>query len=121
MNPDGTGWPDPTTPEALLIGGPTRERRQDAAFASPVTHVHAGAAPILLVHGLDDDLIPPRQSALLHEALQAVGATSELEWIEGAGHVFFGVDPAPIAERSADFLARHLSSSGPHPDGELTH
>lgn len=109
MGPDRTGWPDPTTPEALLIGGPTRERRQDAAFASPVSHVHAGAAPILLVHGLQDDLIPPQQSALLHEALQAVGATSELEWIEGAGHSLFGVDPDPIAERSADFLARHLA------------
>src|SRR5690242_1767366 len=33
-----------------------------------------GAAPILLVHGLEDDLVPPQQSALLHEALQAVGA-----------------------------------------------
>ena len=108
MGPDGTGWPDPTTPEALLIGGPTRERRQDAAFASPVSHVRPRAAPILLVHGLQDDLIPPQQSALLHEALRAVGATSELEWIEGAEHVFFGVDPGPIAERSADFLARHL-------------
>ncbi|HVD23434.1 MAG TPA: alpha/beta hydrolase [Lapillicoccus sp.] len=109
LGPDGTGWPDPGSPEALLIGGPTRERREDAAFASPVTHVHPGAAPILLVHGLQDDLIPAQQSALLHEALQAVGATSELEWIDGAGHVMFGVDPDPIAHRSAAFLARHLT------------
>jgi acetyl esterase/lipase len=109
LGPDGTGWPDPTTPEALLIGGPTRERREDAAFASPVSHVHPGAAPILLVHGVDDDLIPPQQSALLSERLQAVGATCELEWIDRAGHVFFGVDPGPVADRSADFLARHLT------------
>jgi dipeptidyl aminopeptidase/acylaminoacyl peptidase len=109
MNPDGTGWPDPASPEALLIGGPTRERRQDAAFASPVSHVSPGAAPILLVHGLDDDLIPPHQSVLLHEALLAVGATSELDWVEGAGHSLFGVEPDPIAERSADFLSRHLA------------
>jgi acetyl esterase/lipase len=109
LGPDGTGWPDPTTPEALLIGGPTRERRQDAAFASPVSHVRPGAAPMLLVHGLQDGLVPPQQSAVLHQALQAVGATSELEQVEGAEHVLFGVDPDPIAERSADFLARHLS------------
>jgi dipeptidyl aminopeptidase/acylaminoacyl peptidase len=108
LGPDGTGWPDPTTPEALLIGGPTRQRREAAAFASPVNHVHPGAAPILLVHGLQDDLIPHEQSALLHEALQAVGASSELELIEGAGHVFYGVDAESVAERSADFLARHL-------------
>jgi acetyl esterase/lipase len=109
MGPDGTGWPDPTTPEALLIGGATRERREEAAFASPVSHVNAGAAPTLLVHGLQDTLIRPQQSALLHEALRAVGAVSELEWVEGADHVLFGVDPYPVAERSADFLAHHLT------------
>jgi len=41
--------------------------------------------------------------------LQAVGATCELEWVERAGHVFYGVDPDPIADRSADFLVRHLT------------
>jgi acetyl esterase/lipase len=107
--PDRTGSPDPTSPEALLIGGATRDRQEDAAFASPVSHVHPGAAPLLLVHGLEDELLPPQQSALLHEGLQAVGATSELEWIEGAGHVLFGVDTDPIADRSADFLLRHLA------------
>lgn len=109
LGPDRTGSPDPRSPEALLIGGPTRDRREDAAFASPVSHVHAGAAPILLVHGLQDDLLPPQQSALMHQALQAVGATCELEWVEGAGHGFFGLDPDPIAGRSADFLVRHLT------------
>ena len=54
-------------------------------------------------------LLPPEQSALMHEALQTVGATSEVEWIEGADHVFFGVDPDPIADRSADFLVRHFA------------
>ena len=103
------GSPDPTSPEALLIGGPTGDRREDAAFASPVNHVQPGAAPILLVHGLEDRLLPPEQSTLMHEALQTVGATSEVEWIEGADHIFFGVDPDPIAERSADFLVRHLA------------
>jgi acetyl esterase/lipase len=107
--PGRTGSSDPTSPEALLIGGATRDRLEDAAFASPVTHVHAGAAPMLLVHGLEDELLPPQQTALLHEALQAVGATSEVEWVDGAGHVFFGVDPDPIADRSADFLVRHLT------------
>src|SRR5262249_19492071 len=107
------GSPDPTSPEALLIGGPIRDRREDAAFASPVTHVHAGAAPFLLVHGLEDSLLPPEQSALMHEALQAVGASSEVEWIEGADHAFFGVDPDPIACRSADFLVRYLVETRP--------
>lgn len=110
--PERAGSPDPTSPEALLIGGATRERREDAAWASPVTHVHAGAAPILLVHGLEDRLLPPQQSELMHEALQAAGAPCALEWVEGADHVLFGVDRDPIAGRSADFLVGHLTSRG---------
>ena len=71
-------------------------------------HVRADAAPLLLVHGLDDLLVPPQQSVLLHEALTRAGAVSELEQVESAGHVFAGVDVDPIADRSADFLLRHL-------------
>jgi acetyl esterase/lipase len=107
--PGRTGSPDPTSPEALLIGGATRDRPEDAAFASPVTHAPAGAAPVLLVHGLEDRLLPPQQSALMHEALHAAGSPCELEWVEGADHVLFGVDRDPIAGRSADFLVRHLT------------
>jgi len=108
LGQDGTGSQDPMSPEALLIGGPTGRLRAEAAFASPVTHVGPTAAPLLLVHGLDDALVPPRQSVLLHDALRSVGAVSELDLVEGAGHVFFGVDVDPIADRSADFLVGHL-------------
>ncbi|HEU4329847.1 MAG TPA: prolyl oligopeptidase family serine peptidase [Lapillicoccus sp.] len=75
---------------------------------SPISYVSAEAAPLLLVHGLDDQLVPPQQSVLLHEALRRVGAVSELDQVESAGHVLYGVDVDPIADRSADFLVRHL-------------
>lgn len=71
--------------------------------------MHLGAAPILLGHRLQDDLIPPEPERVLDAAVQAVGATSEVEWIDGADHAFFGVDPDPIAERSADSLGRLLA------------
>jgi acetyl esterase/lipase len=109
LGPDGAGSDDPRSPEALLVGGPTGQQRQAAAFASPITHVSGAAAPLLLVHGLEDALVPPRQSVLLHEALVQVGAVTELDLVEGAGHVLFGVDVDPIADRSADFLVRHLA------------
>jgi acetyl esterase/lipase len=108
LGPDGAGSDDPRSPEALLIGGPTRQHRQAAVFASPTTHVSGDAAPLLLVHGLEDAMVPPRQSVLLHEALMRVGAVSELDLVDDAGHVLFGVDIDPIADRSADFLGRHL-------------
>src|SRR5690349_19972293 len=54
LGQDGMGSNEATSPEALLIGGPTGQLRAEAAFASPVTHVGPAAAPLLLVHGLDD-------------------------------------------------------------------
>lgn len=108
LGPDGAGSDDPSSPEALLIGGPTGQLSEAATAASPISYVSAEAAPLLLVHGLDDQLVPPQQSVLLHEALRRVGAVSELDQVESAGHVLYGVDVDPIADRSADFLVRHL-------------
>jgi acetyl esterase/lipase len=99
---------DEDSPESLLIGGALRENREAAAFASPVSHASAAAAPILLVHGLQDRTVPYQQSVVLRDALEAAGAPVRLELIPDAGHVFTGVDIAPIVGLSADFLAAEL-------------
>jgi acetyl esterase/lipase len=77
-------------------------------FASPVSHVGPGAAPMLLVHGLADNTVPYPQSVALQRALQRVGGDVPLTAVAGAGHVFHGVDVAPIAEESAAYLAERL-------------
>jgi acetyl esterase/lipase len=99
---------DEDSPESRLVGGPLRENREAARFASPVSHVSAKAAPILLVHGLKDCNVPYQQSVVLKDALDAAGAQARLELIPGAGHAFTGVDIAPVVELSADFLAAEL-------------
>jgi len=98
----------PESPESQLVGGPLQENREAAAFASPVTHVRAGAAPILLMHGRLDRLVPYPQSVAMAEALRGVGADVRLELVPDADHVFQGVDVAPLAATSADFLAERL-------------
>ena len=52
--------------------------------------------------------VPAGQSSALAERLAEEGAEIELQIVAGAGHVFEGVDRAPIIERSVDFLARQL-------------
>jgi dipeptidyl aminopeptidase/acylaminoacyl peptidase len=96
------------SPESRLIGGAIQEHPDEARFASPVSHVGAAAAPMLLIHGLADRVVPYRQSVALKEALDAAGAHAMLELVPDAGHVFEGVDVAPIIERSAGFLAGQL-------------
>jgi dipeptidyl aminopeptidase/acylaminoacyl peptidase len=77
--------------------------------ASPVTYVSAAAAPLLLLHGATDVVVSPRQSEELAEALRDAGADVDLELVPGANHVFGGVDPLPLVERSVAFLAERLT------------
>ncbi|TIC85621.1 alpha/beta hydrolase [Nocardioides sp. GY 10127] len=82
---------DPTTrdsPEALLVGGAIPERPDVARHASPLTHVHAGAPPFLLVHGTADSLVPHVQSERLRDRLADAGVPVELVSIEGAEHAW---------------------------------
>lgn len=65
--------PIPVTPAAL-------------AAASPVSLVHPGAPPFLLIHGDRDTLVPLDQSTRLLQALRRVGASADLLTIPGGPH-----------------------------------
>ena len=60
-----------------------------ARLISPVTHVSAASAPLLLLHGTADNLVPMAQSELLFEKYRAAGAKAELVKIEGGVHAFW--------------------------------
>lgn len=104
--PDVSLPPGTADPIEQLLGGTTPER---ARSASPVTYVNADAPPFLLIHGTDDVPVPLEQSSLLHAALLAAGAQSELVTVEGAGHIFVGAPDIPaLIARSVAFLTQHL-------------
>ncbi|MDG2022281.1 MAG: alpha/beta hydrolase [Phycisphaerales bacterium] len=68
---------------------------------SPLRHVDAGDAPVLIQHGTDDQLVPLIGSRMMLAALEKAGVPAELEIYQDAGHGFDGED----ATRSSD-LAR---------------
>ena len=78
---DATGWM-----VERLIGGTLVERRDVAVRASPATYVSASAAPILIVHGDEDEVVDPHQSTSYHALLVAAGADSTLRIVKGGGH-----------------------------------
>jgi acetyl esterase/lipase len=120
---DAGGVPDagPDSREAQLLGAPARSVPDLARDASPVTHVSAGAPPILLMHGAADDMVPPAQSIRLARALSAAGATVELELVPDATHFWDGAaDVSGIVQRSIEFLrARSVPAGGLHGHGVL--
>ena len=95
-----------------LFGRPTLD---DAALAmirdaSPITHVHAGLPPFLLLHGTADRLVPFAQSVAFQAALQAVGVPCELVPVRGGSHgmIFWNsVDPT-YKDKIVTFLRKTL-------------
>ena len=73
-----TEYGDPETQADLL------------AALSPITAFDRVTAPLLLVHGDRDSNVPVAESVQAHEALTAVGATSELLLLPGEGHTIVG-------------------------------
>lgn len=94
------------SPESLLVGGPLQERRERAREASPVTWASEGDAPMLIIHGTADPLVPFDQSMRLRKALDAAHVECRLIPVEGGGHGGFD-DPA-IDEAVRAFIERHL-------------
>jgi acetyl esterase/lipase len=56
------------------------------ADASPVTHVDAGDPPILLFHGMRDDVVPYQQSVELANRVTSAGGSADLVLLSTLGH-----------------------------------
>jgi acetyl esterase/lipase len=85
--------------------------------ASPVTYVHAGAPPFLIIQGADDDIVPPGQSQELLDRLRRAGDPATLTMVHNAGHglIQSGVGPvtpglAALAGEVESFLTRQFPS-----------
>jgi acetyl esterase/lipase len=77
---------NPDSVIAQLFGGPVSQKLELATRASPVTWATKAAAPMLIIQGTNDPLVPLDQSERLFKKLKEVGADVTLDVIEGAGH-----------------------------------
>jgi dipeptidyl aminopeptidase/acylaminoacyl peptidase len=60
--------------------------------ASPARHAAKFAAPVLLIHGTEDQIVSPKQSRIMFEALRTAGKQVEHIEIKGRGHRDFEED-----------------------------
>jgi len=77
---------NPNSVLAQLFGGPVSQKLELAKRASPVTWATKDAAPMLIMQGTKDPLVPLDQSERLYKKLKEVGANVTLDVLEGAGH-----------------------------------
>lgn len=76
---------------------------------SPVNRVGAITAPLLILQGSDDPVVPLAQSQAIADGLRALGRTVELHVYDGEGHGW-GRPETVVDEldRTASFLRRHV-------------
>ncbi|RBY86250.1 S9 family peptidase [Blastococcus sp. TF02A-26] len=87
-------------------GDPVADRDLLAAL-SPMTALDRLTAPVLLAHGDRDTNVPVAESVQAHQALQALGARSELLLLPGEGHTIVGRERVvELAERVVTFFDR---------------
>jgi acetyl esterase/lipase len=82
-------------PAAKLLGD-NKDDQELRRNASPITYVHEGQPPILIVHGTDDKLVPYEQAELFADAMDKVHAPYHFHTVVGGGHnPFFGLNTNP--------------------------
>lgn len=97
----------PVTYEQALLG-----RLDEASLreASPVRRPIRNPPPFLLLHGDDDRIVPPAQSAFLHDALTRAGSDSLLVRVGGTGHEGDAFDRSPLLDLVAAWFRAALRS-----------
>jgi acetyl esterase/lipase len=78
---------------ATLLGQKDKDNQESMRAASPVTYVHQGEPPMLIVQGTDDKLVSYKQAEILADAMDKVHAVYHFHTVVGAGHnPYFGLN-----------------------------
>jgi acetyl esterase/lipase len=105
---DLAAYADPPASDevAALLGGTAAEVPERYRDASPLSWIDGRTAPVLVVHGTGDDVVPVAQSRRLAAALRAAGVPVEYRELAGVGHDGLGWERVGSAVLA--FLTRHL-------------
>lgn len=106
---DFTHIPPPPEGFALHSTGHEPHDWRPGATASPLLHVSAAAAPLLLAHGTDDVGIPIAHSEALVSAYWRAGADADLIRLHGAGHFYGERKLRQVTEDGIAFLRGRLA------------
>lgn len=97
---------------AQFLGGSPWQVPASYAAASPIDHVAPGDPPMLLVHGLQDPLVPVGQSEAMAAALGAAGVPHQLVLVPGGHALDFPVHYADLTHRLLEFLSTTWKDGG---------
>jgi acetyl esterase/lipase len=76
--------------------------------ASPLDQVTKTSAPVLMIHGTLDIVVPIVHSERMQAKLRKAGVTAELIPVRGEGHGWFGETAVKTLDQAIAFLDAHL-------------
>ena len=101
-----------------IVWGSPQQVPERYALLSPITHVHAGCPPTLLMQGRDDIIVPPGPALELREKLRKAGVEAALLLLPQADHGFdlLATDWSPAARQALWHAERFLALIAFRPD-----
>ena len=94
-----------------FLGGRFKDVPEVYKKASPMEYASKNAAPILIVHGTADVIVPVIHSERFHKKLTEAGAASELITVPGMGHGWGGAESERTTAATLKFLAKQLKGT----------
>jgi dipeptidyl aminopeptidase/acylaminoacyl peptidase len=91
-----------------LLGGLLTEKPEMAKKLSPVEWISKDSAPVLLLHGEEDKVLPIRQSTFLMEVGKERGADVQLLRVKNAAHSFNGENISPSMDEINKIAAEYM-------------
>jgi dipeptidyl aminopeptidase/acylaminoacyl peptidase len=90
------------------IVGDRKEDKEALKSVSPVNFADAFTAPVLLLHGRKDSVVPLAQTKVMHKALKRAKKEVELVTLDGEDHWLSGSETRQALLREIDeFVTRH--------------
>lgn len=94
-----------------FLGGTAAAKHDDYRRASPLTYVRSDAAPMLLLQGTSDPLVPWTQATAMTAAMTKAGAEGRVELLVGQGHGWGDDELRRTAEEAFQFFDAKLEKS----------
>jgi dipeptidyl aminopeptidase/acylaminoacyl peptidase len=99
--------------------GPYPQARETYLDRSPINHVDRLAAPILLLQGSEDRVVPPDQAEMMAQAARALGLPVALIMYAGEGHGFRRAETIVSATEAQLYFLGRIFGNPPADDVPL--
>jgi acetyl esterase/lipase len=80
-----------------ILGKPREKANAEIKAASPVSFIDRMSAPVFIIHGTADPMVPVAQSKWLEERLRANGTSVESRYLAGMKHEIPASNPAVVS------------------------